>query len=426
MSWHRSWTGFLLAGVVAAATASAHEPIDYAPPADLPPLEVVNALLDHHPAVLEAEARLRMAMAERDALRAGSHEAELRLSGQRRDITGDPRDSREWGASIERGFRLFGKAGLDRQIGARGVGEARENVGDARHETGRQLLGLWYGALRAMAENNLRAEQTALLEQVRETVDKRTRRGDAARLELLQADASLAQARSGQQQALGRQQAAVSALRASFPDLPVAMPRTIEPVLPPGGQDEWVTATLAHNHELLAVQNALEASRLAARRASRDRLPDPTLGIYYQNEQHRDEEVVGVSVAVPIGLGARRAEVRRQFSQAEAFAALELATRQRLAAEALVNWEHAASGTETWRQLQLAAQATTRHAELARRAWELGELPLAEALLARSQAFDAEVAAELARLDANEAISRLLLDAHHLWATEDDDEPHGG
>lgn len=418
MSRHIAWIALLVAGTLPAA--------EFTPPADLPPIEVVSAVLDDHPVVREAEARLRVAAAERDALGAGPHELELRVTGQRRDIAGIADRSDEWSAGIERGFRLFGKAGLDADIGARGMDEAREKVGDARHETGRHLLGLWYGALRALTETRLRAAQADLLDEVRGTVATRNRRGDAARLELLEADAALAQARSQQQQALGRQQAALAALRASFPSLPPATPRAAEPLLPAGTAADWTAATLEHNHELLAVQSALEGSRLAARRAGRDRLPDPTLGLFYANEQFGDEKIVGMSVAVPIGIGARSAEAERQRGQADALAELETATRRRLEAEAVVNWERASTGVETWRQLRDAAAAMTRHADLARRAYELGEMPLAESLLARRNAAEAEVAAEQARLDANEAIARLLLDSHRIWSTHADDEPHGG
>ncbi|MCQ3934820.1 MAG: hypothetical protein DPW23_08025, partial [Gammaproteobacteria bacterium] len=180
MSRHIAWIALLVAGTLPAA--------EFTPPADLPPIEVVSAVLDDHPVVREAEARLRVAAAERDALDAGPHELELRVTGQRRDIAGVADRSDEWSAGIERGFRLFGKAGLDADIGARGMDEAREKVGDARHETARQLLGLWYGALRALTETRLRAAQADLLDEVRSTVATRNRRGDAARLELLEAD----------------------------------------------------------------------------------------------------------------------------------------------------------------------------------------------------------------------------------------------
>ncbi len=415
MSGRSAWIAILLAGAAPAA--------EFPPPADLPPLETVVAILGDHPAVREAGALLRVAVAERDALDAGPNELQLRIAGQRRDIVGVRDSSDEWSAGIERSFRLFGKAGLDEDIGARGVDEAREKVGDARHEVARHLVGLWYGALRALAEVQLRAAQASLLEEVRGTVATRQRRGDAARIELLQADAALALARSSQQQALARQHASLAELRASFPDLPPAASAPAIPALPAGGEADWIAATLEHNHELLAVQSALERSRLAARRASRDRLPDPTLGLFYANEQFGDEDIVGVSVAMPIGSGARRAEADRQRGQADALAELEMATRRRLETEAVVTWERASTGVETWRQLRTAADAMTTHADLARRAFELGEMPLAESLLARHNAADAEVAAEQARLDANEAVARLLLDSHRLWSIQTDDEP---
>ncbi len=62
----------------------------------------------------------------------------------------------------------------------------------------------------------------------------------------------------------------------------------------------------------------------------------------------------------------------------------------------------------------------TRHAELARRAHELGELGLTDSLLAGRAALDAGLAAEHARIGANEAIARLLLDAHELWPLDSD------
>lgn len=405
------WILTLVAGGVQAA--------DFPPPADLPPVEVVTTVLDEHPAVREAGAQLRIASAERDALAAGPHEFQVRIAGQRRDTVGIANTSDEWSAGIERGVRLFGKAGLDEDIGAKGMDEAREKVGDARHEAGRQLLGLWYDSLRAAAAVRLQDDQARLLDEVRGTVETRQRRGDAARIDLLQADAALAQARSRLQQARGQQQAALAALRTSFPGLPAAAPQAAEPALPAGSEADWIAATIEHNHELLAVQSALARSRLAARRASRDRVPDPVLGLFYADEQYGDEEIVGLSVVMPIGGDARRAEADRQRGQAEAFAELEAATRRRLQTEAAVNWERAVSQVETWRQLRLAADAITRHADLAHRAFELGEMPLAESLLARRNAAETEVTAEQARLDANEALARLLLDAHRLWPTHD-------
>jgi outer membrane protein TolC len=121
---------------------------------------------------------------------------------------------------------------------------------------------------------------------------------------------------------------------------------------------------------------------------------------------------------------SRRAQARIQLAQAEAMAEMEAATRRRLAAESAANWQRVASGLESWQRLEEAAQAVTRHADLARRASELGELGLSETLMARRSALEAQLAAGQARLAANEATARLLLDAHLLWPLSEDHDDH--
>ncbi len=65
-----------------------------------------------------------------------------------------------------------------------------------------------------------------------------------------------------------------------------------------------------------------------------------------------------------------------------------------------------------------------QNAELVARAYSLGESSLGETLVARRQALEASLAESLARLDANEARYRLLLDAHQLWVDNDSHEAH--
>ena len=49
------------------------------------------------------------------------------------------------------------------------------------------------------------------------------------------------------------------------------------------------------------------------------------------------------------------------------------------------------------------------------RAYELGEMGLNDALLARRQGMEARLSATLARFEAAETYYRLLLDTHQLW-----------
>ena len=64
-------------------------------------------------------------------------------------------------------------------------------------------------------------------------------------------------------------------------------------------------------------------------------------------------------------------------------------------------------------------QAAARRTQ---RAWELGEIGLAEKLLAARQVRDLTYQELAARADAHEAQLRMRIDAHDLWHAERDGE----
>ena len=75
---------------------------------------------------------------------------------------------------------------------------------------------------------------------------------------------------------------------------------------------------------------------------------------------------------------------------------------------------------EAARRADRAAAGLQRNAELAERAYSLGEVNLADVIAARRIAVEARLAATLAKLDATEARYRLMLDAHELWPLDAD------
>jgi hypothetical protein len=150
------------ASLILALSGAAHAN-DLPAPADLPPLAAVEQALASQPLVKAAQAQVRGAQAELQRLRAGEYEYGLNLSTQRRSISGGP-DHTEWGVGIERGLRLPGKAALDARIGQQGVLAAEEAIGDARHESARQLLSLWYATRQAGLEASLWRKQAELLQ----------------------------------------------------------------------------------------------------------------------------------------------------------------------------------------------------------------------------------------------------------------------
>ncbi len=151
------------------------------------------------------------------------------------------------------------------------------------------------------------------------------------------------------------------------------------------------------------------------KRAEQDRTPDPMLGVHYGTENRGDDRILGVSLSIPLAGQGRAAKAAMQLAQAESLHEMEAATRLRLSAEAAANWQAAVSNVDSYARLKEAAEAMDRHASLAKRAHELGELGLSETLLGHRNALEARIAVEQARLGANEAVARLLLDAHQLW-----------
>lgn len=390
-------------------------------PADLPPAPLVLRALASHPEVRAAQAMIQAAEWDRERLKVGPHEYGLRASSQRRNIDGSPASS-EWQLAIERGVRLPQKARLDEGIGEALVEETAERVGEARHEVARSLIGLWYATLRGQAQAAVWRRQVALLEEDRRLTQTLSARGEASRLEVLQAEAALSVARSqaGQAEALAEESQA-SLLR-QFPELPPARLTQDAPRLPEGNEASWIERALEHNHELASMQRALARARLEAQRADAERMPDPTVGLFVANEQRSSERIVGFSVSIPIGGVARRAQAGARDAQAAAMAERESATRRRLTSEIATLWQRAVAGVANHARLREASQAASRHAQLVRRGRQLGEFGLSEMLLADRQALEAELNAERARVEANESVARLALDSHQLWLPEPDAE----
>ena len=181
----------------------------------------------------------------------------------------------------------------------------------------------------------------------------------------------------------------------------------------------WLSRAMEHNHEILALQQELDRARLQARRAESNRMPDPTLGVHLANEQGGNDKIIGVSLSIRWPGNGREAQVRMHQAQADALAERIEGVRRRLSAEILANWQRAIAGVESWQRMEEAAQAASRRAALTRRAHELGEMGLSDTLLAQRDAIETRLAADLARLNANEAIARLMLDAHMLWPLDE-------
>jgi outer membrane protein TolC len=383
---------------------------------DLPPEESAMQAILQHPSVAGARAGIGVEEANRRRLNAGSHETGVRLTTQNRHDAGAGRNFAEWDLTVERGLRLPGKGALDAQLGEQGVGQAKLAVGDARHETARSLLRLWFSWARAADQLRHWQAQGELLKRQSGVVARRAQLGDAARQEQLLADAALAQAEASQLQALARAEVSASELLKGFPQirLPSRAPLP-EPVPLTQGLAYWDARIAEHNHELAFARAEVERRRTLAERARAERTPDPSVGVRLGSERAGAERIVGLVLAIPIGGAQRAAAQEGALAQIDVAAQRAVAIERRLGADNASTFVAATRSYDTWRQSQAAAEAIARSADLTARAYQLGEGSLAEVLTAQRLAIDARLAESAVRYEAAEARYRLLLDAHELW-----------
>jgi outer membrane protein TolC len=256
----------------------------------------------------------------------------------------------------------------------------------------------------------------ALLRDQLAVIDKRVKAGDAARLDRHQAEAALAQAEAALAQAQARNAIAANELRWRFPGIALLQqPALGEPEALEQGAEFWREQILAHNHELALARAEARGRQLGAARSEADRRPDPTVGLRYASERSGAERIVGLSVAIPLPGQGRSAAADFARANAEAAASREAGVLAKLETEAASAYLAARSAHENWQALGRAADRVGANADLVARAYGLGEGSLSEVLVARRLAIEARLAATAARLDANEARYRLLLDSHRLW-----------
>lgn len=396
--------------------------------ADLPPHAQVDRALAEHILVLNAQAGMQIEQSEQRKRDSGEYEFTLHGATYRdRLLEGNVQnDYRDWEIAIERPLRLPNKVWIDSGIGAAALARGQHALGDARHEASRQLLRLWFSWQREQAQLLQWQAQLDILQQQAAITEKRIKAGDAPRMELNQVNAAAAMSEVSMQQAKLRAALAADELQRQFPAL--SLPETatlVEPQAITQPPSYWHDIMLDHNHEIGLAMAEADFQRGLADRASADRLPDPTLGLKYTSLLDRKQSIAGLYVSIPLGYSARSANADSAHAQARIATDRAQALQRKVEGDIYHTYTHALSSYEIWQQAAVAASALRHNADLTARAYGLGESSLDATLIARRQALEAALAETLARLDANEARYRLLLDAHQLWTGDHDEHsPH--
>jgi outer membrane protein, heavy metal efflux system len=387
---------------------------------DLPPASDVASALDNHLMVLNAASNLKLEQANQRKWNSGNYEFNLRAGSAQRNVSSTGQKLKEWDVALERPLRLLNKVSIDQEIGAASVARADFALGDARHEAGRLLLKLWFDWEREQAQVSLWLNQIDIYQKQVDTVAKRIKAGDAAKMELNQAQIMVSQATVSSQQAQLRAQLAGNALRREFPsiqledDLVPTQPQVIEL-----GYTYWQARVLDDNHELGMAQEHNHIQQLLAQRSRADQLPDPTVGARYSSEVGGTEKVAGIYVSIPLSFGQRNATTAAAQQQATIAADQFAFVQRRLESDVNAAYRQATNNYANWQKAREAALAIAHNAQLVSKAYSLGEGSLTDSLAAQRYALDAALTEALAQLDANESRYRLLLDSHQLWAQDE-------
>ncbi len=388
----------------------------------LPDPAAVAQAIAAQPDVRAATARVDVAQAQARARAGGPHEFQVSAIVQQRtaDELGANRDFNEYEFQLGRAIRLPGKAALDRRIGAHGLDAANLRLDDARHQSARLLLERWMAWLQGDAQARELAVQVSALERERAALARREQLGDAARKDLDLLDVELAQARARQLAAADGALQAQRALAIDFPELPLParVPQLGEPGTLPETPAAWTRRIVDRSHEIGALEaEAAQADAVAARTRA-DRIADPSVGLRLMEDRGGAERALGVVVSMRLGGRYRAALAQEDGAKAAALHGDAMRMRRQIEREAGQAVQAAETSRRQWQAQRQALDASNAATRRVQRGWQLGELGIADWLLAeRAQRqialdeADARIAAEQARL-------RVLVDAHELWHDE--------
>ncbi|MDP2032552.1 MAG: TolC family protein [Polaromonas sp.] len=383
------------------------------------PTEIARPLLEQDPRVAAARAGLEVARQEASILDKSPYEWTGKALGQRRSLDTGPR-YREWNVGIERTIRLPSKGSADRNIGKATIDESEAQYGEALHESARELVTLWLDWLAAERGRELAVSNLVAVQENLKAVDKRTRAGDASRLDLNFANAELAEQKRMDNDARTQASAAWARLSARFPGINRQSVLLPSPMLIAEDETLWRDRIIAENDKLKVVQTQLRIAQAQADRARADRVPDPTFGVFTASEVGGRERISGVTISIPLPGGLRDSRSSKALAAAEV-ARISVDLKKRELETEIATAFVTARGT--YESLQIAnegALAMRENAKLVQRAYSLGEGDLQTLLLARRQVTAAMNSALLAQTNALKAYYGLLIDAHFVWGLEHD------
>ena len=387
----------------------------------LPSSAQVAPVLQASPAILAARSQQAARLQRARGIEVGSAEWSLRINQQRRSVQDPSQRFGETTLALERPVRLWGKADLDAQLATQDRETARIGLADALHEASRQLLQQWFEALRAQLEVDTAARALELTSTLQRQAQVRLRQGDISRLDASLADAENQRALATAALAQVQQASALAQLQRLYPGLPA--PRWPVQANPEattgGGYAQALQDFVAHHHELNLLKSEVQRQEVLAERLERERRPDPTLGIYAARERAGAEQLLGVSLVLPLSGAHRESQALAARAEAEAGRQRVQLRAQQLGAEFEARWHQAEQQQRALQALRQATATQTEAAQKSFKAYALGEHSMTELIQNRRLAQEQQLASDRLLLDLVQTQALIALDRHQLWDLDD-------
>lgn len=388
----------------------------------LPSTAQVAPVLQASPLIQSARARQEAQLQRARGLEAGSGEWAVRLNQQQRRVRDPQERFAETTLALERPLRLWGKAGMDARIAEQDREVARIGLADALHEASRALLTQWFGALRARLDADSAERELQLARELDRQARVRLRQGDISQLDARLAEAELQRSEAAARLAQAELQRSAAQLQRLYPGLPE--PRwpqgeALPPPLPTQPLDAALQEFLAHHHELNLLRAEARRQQQLAERVERDRWPDPSVGLYTARERAGGEQLVGLSLAMPLSGTYRESQARAAQAEAQALAQRVQQLERELGAQFEARWLQLAQQQQALVALRAAAATQRLAADKSLTAYTLGEHSMTELIQNRRLANEQQLASQRLLLDGLQSRALIELDAHRLWDLDD-------
>ncbi len=388
----------------------------------LPAEAAVKEALLSSPLMQAARSKKEAGTARAKGIDSGTAEFTLRSTSQRRrDVAAG--QLHESMVSIERPVRFWGKRGMDADLATQTQAFADIEYADAMHEGARELMRLWFAYLRALADQKNAVTTFDLAAKMQRLTQIQLKQGEISQLDAELANAEFERITAARSIADAQLAASASAFTRRYAGmaLPTHMPAALRmdasPNLPAltDSMAAMRQEFLDKNHELNMMRVDAQRLRLAADRATRDRLPDPTVGVFSGRERAGAETISGVMFSMPFPSTSRFHHASAAVADAQAASDKVQLAEQQLGAMFEAMWIQFQHKRTAASNLKSAAQRQALAAEKSVKAYTLGEGSLSDVLLIARMASDNLNAAERMQLEVVELLALIRLDLHQIW-----------